>query len=262
MTYLELNGTLKELGDGKLTVGSGAQATWRVTHHDLAARHFVVERDQADGIVLRPCSAQSIVVVNGRQVPMQELALHPGDVIAAGTARFRVVPNGDVPSTPLPEEPASAGHLIDERTMGAFPLSHRTTTIGRDTSSVIRLTNPRVSRFHADIRVEAGAFVLYPMGASGTAVNDERLSGPHVLREGDRITVGDATFCFTRAPLPADVHPADTELVLDDPQGLRATLLHGAVTTGEHASAERPSHIWLLAVVALGLAVLGYIIFL
>ena len=263
MPYLELNGALHELGEGETTVGSGAQATWRLPSHDLAARHFVVILDRTSGVELKPCSPQSVVVVNGEQVATGSVPLHAGDVIAAGGARFRFFDDadslGDAATETAPEQAgAAAAHLIDEGERGAYPLTHRTTTIGRDVSSVVRLKDPRVSRFHADIRMEAGSWVLYPMGASGTVVNGQRISTPHVLREGDRLTIGGASFRFTRASLPADVQAAESVLELNDPQAMRATLLHGAVTTGEHPAAEGPSRLWLLAIVAVALAIIGW----
>ena len=263
MPYLELNGTTHELGEGETTVGSGAQATWRLLSHDLAARHFVVVRGPAGAVELQPCSPQSVVVVNGEQVSTGSVALRTGDVIAAGGARFHFIEDAGALGSlaarlPAADAGTTTAHLIDEGARGAYPLTHRTTTIGRDVSSVVRLKDPRVSRFHADIRMEAESWVLYPMGASGTVINGQRISTPHVLREGDRVTIGGSSFRFTRAPLPADVQAAEAVLDLNDPQAMRATLLHGAVTTGEHPVDEGPSRLWLLAVIAVALAVIGW----
>ena len=262
MPYLELNGAMHELTDRETTVGSGAQATWRLQAHDLAARHFVVVVDPSHGAELQPCSPQSVVVLNGEQVSVASAPLRAGDVIAAGGARFRFIDDPAALAALAAEEaePAAAAHLIDERVRGAYPLTHRTTTIGRDVSSVIRLKDPRVSRFHADIRMEAGSWVLYPMGASGTVVNGQRASAPHALREGDRVTIGGASFRFTQAPLPPDVQTAEAVLELNDPQAMRATLLHQAVTTGEHSASEAPSRLWLLAIVAVALAIIGWMV--
>ena len=263
MAFLELEGSVHELPVGETMVGGGAQAAWRIASHDLAAKHFVVTVGTEGSADVRPCSPQNVLVLNGRQVPSDGMRLRSGDVIAAGTARFYFLEQGD--SRPAREEQSEAtdtsAQLIDEDARGAYPLSHHTTTIGRDISSVIRLKDPRVSRFHADIRIEAGTYVLYPMGASGTQVNGERATAPHVLVEGDRISIAGASFRFTRRPLPSDVHPADSELELDDPQATRATLLHAVATTGERPAADRPSRLWLLAAAAIGLAIIGYIVF-
>ena len=262
MPFLELNGEVHELSDAETTVGSGAQATWRLASHDLAARHFVVVLDPATGAELEPCSPQSVVVVNGKQVSTGRVALRAGDVIAAGEARFRFIEDRVALAalTQRTSDASDGAHLIDERARGAYPLTHRTTTIGRDVSSVVRLKDPRVSRFHADIRMEAGSWVLYPMGASGTVVNGQRISAPHVLCEDDRVSIGGSSFRFTKSPLPADVQAAESVLELNDPQAMRATLLHGVVTTGERPTAEGPSRLWLLALVAIALAILGWIL--
>jgi pSer/pThr/pTyr-binding forkhead associated (FHA) protein len=200
---------------------------------------------------------------------MITVTLVPGDVIAAGTARFRYLDDAEMLEA-FPREvvghaegdaEAHAAHLIDEAAQGAYPLSQRTITIGRDTSSVIRLKDPRVSRYHADIRAEAGVYVLHPLGASGTYVNHERITAPRVLEEGDRIEIGGTALRFTRAPLPDEVHPADAEWELNDPQAMRATLLHGAVTAREDAVPEGPSRLWLLAAAAVLLAIVGYLVF-
>lgn len=261
MPFLELGGTRFELRDGETTVGSGAQASWRLASHDLAAKHFIVAVDEAGSAALRPCSDHSVVVLNGRQAPPNDVTLSSGDLIAAGTARFRFLARESDASLPGQEEPVALAHLVDDEVSGAYQLSHRTITIGRDTSSVIRLKDPRVSRFHADIRAEAGVFVLYPLGSGGTYVNAERLTAPRVLQEGDRIEIGDTVLRFTRQALPDDVHPADAELELNDPQAMRATLLHGTVNGGERGAKEGRSRLWLLAAAAVGLAILGYIIF-
>src|SRR5688572_13837545 len=88
MPFLEHGTNSIEVTPGELLVGSGAQATWRVLNSDLAARHFTI-RLAADGTaMLRPYSPNTIVVVNGAAATQQGTALRPGDVIAAGSARF------------------------------------------------------------------------------------------------------------------------------------------------------------------------------
>jgi hypothetical protein len=58
------------------------------------------------------------------------------------------------------------------------------------------IASARASRFHAEVRPEAGGYVLYDRGSgNGTLVNGSRVTS-HVLRPGDLITIGDETFCF------------------------------------------------------------------
>ena len=67
----------------------------------------------------------------------------------------------------------------------AYPLSSRSTTIGRDASNAIVLRDPTASRFHAEVRREAGGFALRSIGALAATLNGQPVERPTVLREGD-----------------------------------------------------------------------------
>ncbi|MFJ5885395.1 FHA domain-containing protein [Kitasatospora cineracea] len=63
--------------------------------------------------------------------------------------------------------------------------------IGRMTGCDLRLGDSTVSRRHAELRFEAGDWVLYDLGSSnGTFVNDRRVVGGTVVRAGDRLRFG------------------------------------------------------------------------
>ncbi|HKG93273.1 MAG TPA: FHA domain-containing protein, partial [Gemmatimonadaceae bacterium] len=91
MPFLEHEGNTRELTAGDTLVGSGSQADWRLQNVDLAARHFSVVVGSDGRVLLKPYSAQNVVVVNGRQVPLAGVSLADGDVIAAGLTRFAFV---------------------------------------------------------------------------------------------------------------------------------------------------------------------------
>ena len=210
MAVLELNGTVIPLG-ADTTFGSGAQATHRVQGRDLAARHFVVRIDPAGGAVVAPTGDACVVTVDGVQVPRSGASLREGAVIAAGQAQFvfgagEVAPRG----VALPE---SQAYLIDTTARRAYSLQRRTVQIGRDAGAGIVLKDPTVSRFHADIRNEAGGFVLYSSGATGTFVNEEPVTTPRLLVSGDEIRIGRMSLVFTTAAPPGmKVHlPAGAE---------------------------------------------------
>lgn len=198
MPYLELNGGERhELPVGDTIIGSGAQAGWRLPNVDLAARHFAISVDRNGEATLRPATSQNVVVVNGHQATLQPLALCQGDRIEAGDATFTYLADPDAPCPPRPQLETSEAYLVDGRDGIAFPVSGRSTTIGRDAGSGVFLREPEVSRFHADIRHEAGGFVLYAMGASGTTVNGELVTRPRLLHDGDDIRIGGTTLRFT-----------------------------------------------------------------
>ena len=76
--------------------------------------------------------------------------------------------------------------LIDE---AAFQF-----TIGRHESSLLRLLDDiEVSRFHAKIeRLNPGEFHLIDCGSTnGTLVNGRRINGPTLLKNGDKILIGE-----------------------------------------------------------------------
>jgi DNA-binding NtrC family response regulator len=70
------------------------------------------------------------------------------------------------------------------------------TRIGRAADNEIVVSDHLVSRYHAEIRLEAGQFVIHDLGSkNGFLVNGLPLAS-HPLREGDRLQVGETTFDF------------------------------------------------------------------
>jgi len=65
-------------------------------------------------------------------------------------------------------------------------------TIGRDISNAVVVNDPEVSRRHTRLRLQAGGYVVEDLGSTnGTFVNGQRLMGPHVLRPGEIIMLGE-----------------------------------------------------------------------
>ncbi|MFN2556999.1 MAG: FHA domain-containing protein [Nitriliruptorales bacterium] len=109
-------------------------------------------------------------------------------------------------------------------------------TIGRREDNTYVLTDPRVSRVHASLRKEAGAVILTDLGSSaGTRVNGEDVSGPRVLRHGDRIAFGPIEAVFEDPAMAAQ--PEETTIVLEVPK----------VETGPHLSPRQQQVLELMA---------------
>ena len=104
-----------------------------------------------------------------------------------------------------------AGRLVERKDSGtgaAYALQSGHTTIGRDETSDIVLTDHRVSRRHAEIRREGADYMLYDLESrNGTRVNGERLVSPHRLRHGDIITFPGVTLMFGLADETATMLP-------------------------------------------------------
>jgi predicted component of type VI protein secretion system len=74
----------------------------------------------------------------------------------------------------------------------SFPLTKDELSLGRDISNDIVINDAEVSRHHARIYRQAGGFVLEDTGSTnGTFVNGQRLMGPHMLRPGEMILLGE-----------------------------------------------------------------------
>ncbi|HEV8420802.1 MAG TPA: DUF3662 and FHA domain-containing protein [Actinomycetota bacterium] len=80
----------------------------------------------------------------------------------------------------------------------AFPLGKDRVIIGRLGESDLVLSDPGVSRRHAEVRREDGKYVIADLGSTnGTMVNEATI-GERELEEGDRITVGRTVLEFRR----------------------------------------------------------------
>ncbi len=74
----------------------------------------------------------------------------------------------------------------------AFELKLPVLSIGRDSSNDIVINDAEISRKHARLTAQAGGYILEDLGSTnGTFVNGQRLLGPHLLRPGELILLGE-----------------------------------------------------------------------
>jgi pSer/pThr/pTyr-binding forkhead associated (FHA) protein len=85
--------------------------------------------------------------------------------------------------------------LIDGRRVVIGPAG---ATLGRGRQCDVVLSDPNVSRQHAEIRPRGGSWVLTDLGSTnGSQLNGRRIDGSEVLRPGDEIELGASAFTFT-----------------------------------------------------------------
>lgn len=84
-------------------------------------------------------------------------------------------------------------HLVVQHTGQVFPLSAQVVTLGTAEDNNIILADPEGSAHHARLSWDSpsGAFVVEDLGSvEGTYVNERPIAGPHLLRDGDEIRLG------------------------------------------------------------------------
>jgi pSer/pThr/pTyr-binding forkhead associated (FHA) protein len=254
MTWLAFGLMTRELTNGETVVGSGTDANWRIATADLGPRHFVLVVNGQSALVT-PSSSDVVVVVNGVQLRDEPQALKDGDIISAGSGTFIY---SDFAPHVAPPEPVHIpdAFLVDDAGCVAHPLRTRSTPIGRDAANTIIVRDATASRFHAEVRREAGGFALHTMGSAGTVLNGAPQKGPCLLDEGDTFEIAFAKFRFTRTDPGPDFVFAPAHSPLNDERSRKPTLGTGRSVVEADNLAERHSSGLKLAVALILLLVL------
>jgi predicted component of type VI protein secretion system len=218
MPWLTTEGASHQVADGETIVGSGPNAGWRLASRDLAPKHFVLRR-QPSGVTVRACGVDAVIVINGTQSGDHPVPLHDGDTIDAGSARFLFSAER---AGVMPTVAVAPAHLVETAGEVTYPIAGQAIGIGRDRLNTVVVRDPTASRFHAEIRREAGGFVLHPHGSSGTLVNKRRVGNPVRLQAGDRIEIGNVELRFMIGAPPPGAKTA--EPVADDESSHRRTV--------------------------------------
>jgi hypothetical protein len=84
--------------------------------------------------------------------------------------------------------------LVDGKRLVVGPAG---ATIGRSRQCDVVLSDPNVSRQHAEVRPRGGAWVLSDLGSTnGVSLNGRRIEGPQVVKPGDLIELGTSAITF------------------------------------------------------------------
>jgi hypothetical protein len=107
-------------------------------------------------------------------------------------------PNLPPVSTSIP--PARLTIRMPQGGQQSYIIEKSIINIGRQLSNDIIVEDKRVSRYHAQIKYQAdGQFVIYDLGSTnGITVNNTPHMRQHVLRNGDKFTIGSYDFHFER----------------------------------------------------------------
>jgi nitrite reductase (NADH) large subunit len=135
-------------------------------------------------------------------------------------------------STGLPEAPALPAAVPSDPTWGTLQIGERQVAlktsainIGRDGQTAIPLDDPTVSYIHAQIVLQGSDPYIRDLGSSnGTHVNDELVTVPHLLQDGDVLKLGSSLLIFRAGTasgmtLPRPISPPASEdhVAVDEP---------------------------------------------
>jgi pSer/pThr/pTyr-binding forkhead associated (FHA) protein len=102
--------------------------------------------------------------------------------------------------------------VLDRKPVHVYELDQPVIRIGRGESMDVLIDNVSVSRRHAEIREENGAWLLRDLGSSnGTFLNGQRVATEQTLRPGDEISFGKFSILFERVlsdPVTVEPSPA------------------------------------------------------
>jgi pSer/pThr/pTyr-binding forkhead associated (FHA) protein len=117
--------------------------------------------------------------------------------------------------------------LHTQRGVESLTLSERSIwTFGRSKKNTVQITDPCASRFHAQIEI-IGQFYYYVdlNSRNGSLVNDRPVTEPVLLKNGDRISIGDTSMIFE--------HDLDTIGAEKSVQPLQVLMLQDSTVQGE-----------------------------
>jgi len=128
-----------------------------------------------------------------------------------------------------------------------FELTRSEVIIGRDPNVDLAIASPAISRRHARLMREGDGYVLEDLGSSnGTYVNDQKLTGRHLLKVGDQIRLGRAVSLVYEAPRPATSPKAVLHSVSAVAPGTMQTMI-GEEPAGSEIDAGPPQLIIAIA---------------
>lgn len=95
--------------------------------------------------------------------------------------------------------------LAGAKSGASIPLKKDEFTIGRSSDCTLRAGSDSISRRHCEITRSDDEWVVKDLGSrNGTLVNDQKITGPTLLKEGDELSVGPLKFRVDRRePKPA-----------------------------------------------------------
>ena len=213
-----------ELKDGDVLVGSGADCQVMLAAPGIGMRHCVL-RTRGDSTIVQPGDAQSVTVLNGRQIT-GETPLKPGDLLLFSKVGCRVVAMEKAlpPVVRKPVAPAPVGdddgrtrvrmalpkfmlRGVSGPTFGKTFAVVGSMTIGRNHDCDISISTDEISRHHAKLQVTPSGVMVEDLGsANGTFVNNQRVHGSAMMKANDELRLDTIRFLLVSPTAEAQAH--------------------------------------------------------
>ena len=199
-----------QLAKSSVTVGRAPDNMLSLSRDLSVSRHHARVDQTVGGYTLSDLGSVDGTYVN--DIKLSPHSPHPlveNDLIRVGSFEFRFklasAADSQPSSTPFTDAETEVltnfGAPPDSSSVPSQQLNlqgRHTLTIGRDPLNGMVISHPVVSRFHAEIKLRQGTYVISDLNsANGTFINGQSVVGQQALRVGDTIRIGPATLIFS-----------------------------------------------------------------
>ncbi len=190
--------SLRDFDQARVTIGRAEDNDVVLNDASVSKAHASLERTDS-GFLIRDLGSTNGVFLDGeRALGGGAVPVRPGNAVGIGDFLLHLT---------LPdEEPAQTFRIGVTEPTGrhhVFAISGEEVTVGADAGCDLQLEGNGVAPRHARVVIQSDRLVLADLRSlSGTWLNDERLTAPQVLHEGDIVRVGCFHLSFARPGKP------------------------------------------------------------
>lgn len=156
--------------------------------------------DGGGGMATQALSAEQLAQLRAQLPPGQQLPGIPNAAQGSQSSYPALGSNPNQAPVAVQLPPAWLTIRSNQGDQQIFRIEKSLINIGRQLSNDIIVEDKRVSRYHAQIKYQPdGQFAIFDLGSTnGITINNTPHMRQHVLRNGDKFTVGSYDFYFER----------------------------------------------------------------
>ncbi len=228
MSYLEIDGRRHPIPAGDATIGFDSLNQIALGGDEVQSKGAILQGLPDGQVAIRRADQDAEIFVNGVRLGPQPTPLLHGDKIgiaghellfvddrrSGSTSFIQAIDPGGVhqaaPKQAGGEATAGTGGRLVSLTDGReYVVEGGSLLIGREAGCDVVIDSKNVSRKHAEIVATPKGYLLIDSSTNGTFLNDEKVTGQHLLARADVIRCGDYEFRFY-ADAVQDAKPAPT----------------------------------------------------